>query len=50
MKKVKLIAFCKTRGYEVHDESDEIINKLLDTWIRSVEEERVFNNLPFQEV
>lgn len=49
MKKVKLIAFCKTRGYDVHDESDEIINKFLDTWVRSVEEGRVFNNLPSQE-
>lgn len=47
---ISWIEFCKARGYDVHDESDEIINEFLDTWVGSVEEERVFNNLPAQEV
>lgn len=47
---ISWIEFCKARGYDVHDESDEIINEFLDTWVGSVEEERAFNNLPAQEV
>lgn len=43
------IEFCKARGYDVHEQSDEIINEFLDTWVGSVEEERAFNNLPAQE-
>lgn len=44
------IEFCKARGYDTHDNRDEIINEFLDTWVGSVEEERAFNNLPAQEV
>lgn len=42
--------FCKARGYDIHDNRDEIINEFLDTWVGSMEEERAFNNLPAQEV
>lgn len=38
--------FCKARGYNVNDYSEEIVNEFLDTWRGSVEEERAFNNLP----
>ena len=41
--------FCKARGYDIHDQSDEIINEYLDTWVGTVEEEHAFNNLPAQE-
>ncbi|WP_290088564.1 hypothetical protein [uncultured Duncaniella sp.] len=44
------IEFCKARGYDTHDNRDEIINEFLDTWVGSMEEERAFNNLPAQEV
>ncbi|MDE5871182.1 MAG: hypothetical protein K2H22_04445 [Muribaculaceae bacterium] len=40
------IEFCKARGYDIDDQSEEIVNEFLDTWRGSVEEERAFNNLP----
>lgn len=45
---ISWVEFCKARGYDVHDEDEEIMNEFLDTWVGSVEEERVFNNLPAQ--
>lgn len=47
---ISWVEFCKARGYDTHDNRDEIINEFLDTWVGSVEEERAFNNLPAQEV
>lgn len=47
---ISWIEFCKARGYDIHDNRDEIINEFLDTWVGSMEEERAFNNLPAQEV
>ena len=47
---ISWVEFCKARGYDIHDNRDEIINEFLDTWVGSVEEERAFNNLPAQEV
>lgn len=38
--------FCKARGYDVHDHSDQVVNEYLDTWIGSTEEEKAFNHLP----
>lgn len=46
---ISWIEFCKARGYDIHDDRDEIINEFLDAWVGSVEEERVFNNLPAME-
>lgn len=47
---ISWIEFCKARGYDIHDNRDEIVNEFLDTWVGSVEEEHAFNNLPAQEV
>ena len=47
---ISWIEFCKARGYDTHDNRDEIINEFLDTWVGSIEEEHAFNNLPAQEV
>lgn len=47
---ISWVEFCKARHYDPHTEDGEIINEYLDTWVGSVEEERVFNNLPAQEV
>lgn len=47
---ISWIEFCKARGYDMHDDRDEVINEFLDTWVGSVEEEHAFNNLPAQEV
>ena len=49
-KEISWLEFCKARGYDAHDESDEIIKEFLDTWVCSAEEERAFNNLPAREV
>lgn len=46
---ISWVEFCKARHYDPHTEDEEIINEYLDTWVGSVEEERVFNNLPAQE-
>lgn len=46
---ISWIEFCKARGYDMHDNRDEVINEFLDTWVGSVEEEHAFNNLPAQE-
>lgn len=43
---ISWVEFCKARNYDPHAEDDDIINEYLDTWVGSVEEERVFNNLP----
>ncbi len=40
--------FYKAHGYDTNT-NDEIINESLDTWVTSIEEERVFNNFPAQE-
>lgn len=47
---ISWVAFCKARGYDTNDNSEEVINEFLDTWVGSVEEEHAFNNLPAQEV
>ena len=47
---ISWIEFCKARGYDIHDNRDEIISEFFDTWVGSVEEEHAFNNLPAQEV
>lgn len=43
---ISWIEFCKAKGYDVNDNSEEIVNEFLDTWRGSVEEEKAFNNLP----
>lgn len=47
---ISWIEFCKAKGYDVNDNSEEIVNEFLDTWRGSVEEEKAFNNLPALEV
>lgn len=47
---ISWIEFCKARGYDVNDDSEEIVNEFLDSWRGSVEEERAFNNLPASEI
>lgn len=47
---ISWIEFCKAKGYDVNDNSEEIVTEFLDTWRGSVEEEKAFNNLPALEV
>lgn len=47
---ISWIEFCKARGYDADDHSEETVNEFLDTWVGSAEEERAFNNLPAVEV
>lgn len=47
---ISWIEFCKAKGYDVNDNSEQVVNEFLDTWRGSVEEERAFNNLPALEV
>lgn len=43
---ISWVEFCKARGYDSDNHSDEIENEFLDSWVGSVEEEKAFNRLP----
>ena len=46
---ISWIEFCKARGHDIHDSSDETVEEFLNTWVGSAEEQRVFHNLPAME-
>ena len=46
---VSWIEFCKARGYDSETSDTAVIDEYLDTWVGSIEEEHVFNNLPAME-
>lgn len=38
---ISWVEFCKARGHDLDDNSEEVINEYLDTWVGSAVEEKI---------